>query len=210
MSDMSDALDRSEALAHGYHVNEKLNENVFSTVYGVNLLRAPEVQYVMKAVKFPSYLSDIVREQRQKQLQKEVEIQRQLGDLNMAPDVIEWWLTRDAGFIISERLQETAKSLLLNASDQLEKEAVIQAAFDAIKELHRLGFYHGDTHLVNIMWNDKEQKFMFIDTEESGKITYKYAEDESIIGLTGSSKYKINQDIQWFLEDVEATSNLKP
>ncbi len=85
---------------------------------------------------------------------REVKAQKILASKGLALEVVDHWMCSDkpTGVIIMRVLDATAEKFLTQMDSTIEDQiSLIKAILNLLHALHNAGYYHGDTHLGNIM-----------------------------------------------------------
>ncbi len=85
---------------------------------------------------------------------REVTAQKHLASRGLAVDVFDSWVCEDpkVGVIIMKVLDMTAGSFFSDlGKSTFDQEVLISSIIGLVQETHRVGYFHGDLHLGNIM-----------------------------------------------------------
>jgi serine/threonine protein kinase len=157
----------------------KIKGPIASGVYGTAYTACCEAdcKYVLK------YIRD--RVDYKPRFENEIKIQELAASRGFAPRIFDAW-TSDSGYAF---VMEKMKTTLADAMKITPREKRIEiaiAGFNAIKQLHSLGYMHGDIHFDNIM----------LDADDNVKlIDFGFAADVH-------DPYQNNSDIDKFIEDL--------
>ena len=100
---------------------------------------------------------------------REVKAQKILASKGFSLDVEDFWVceNKPTGVIVMRVLDMTAEKFLENKDTTVDDHiALIQTIYNLIHDLHDSGYYHGDTHLGNIMLKkvNTEEPYTFTST----------------------------------------------
>lgn len=104
----------------------------------------------------------------EKQIKNEIKMMNLCAAAGLCMPVADSWICDDkkGGAIIMPRLDISLKTKLKATSDEKEQWDMIKQALYLIRNLHKVGIRHGDSHTGNFMF-DKQGKLMFIDMGQS-------------------------------------------
>jgi tRNA A-37 threonylcarbamoyl transferase component Bud32 len=143
-----------------------LGEGSFGDVFKV--CKENNCNFAMKVI-YDSFHEDVKRE---------ICIQKICAKYNLCKPVIDSWLIQNGGVIISPVMKYTLSQKIdeilesFNSNNKLNNSKnkvvdIIKNVWRMILKLHKLGIYHGDALIDNIMIDDNDDIF-FIDMGESG------------------------------------------
>lgn len=139
---------------------EKLGGGAYGSVYksccGYNC------NYVMKVVRFnEDETSEVFLEETTlEEFQQEIEMQRKLAKVGVAPRIYDAWKSKTLGFFIMERLDKTLLRFLKEEDDNKKIDDIMDKVIDKIELMHKLDIIHGDLHSSNIMLNSKDEPYI--------------------------------------------------
>lgn len=110
-----------------------------------------------------------------KYIEKEITIQNIVHSKNsdITVPIIEWFNDDIKAILIMPVLYQTVREQLTQTFEYEQMLNLFQKVFNTIFELHKLGIYHGDTHLDNFM-TDENGNIKIIDFGKAGYIDNQY------------------------------------
>lgn len=82
----------------------------------------------------------------------EVRMHKMLSDLGLAPKLVDSWLCENGGVMIMKALSITVSSYIKhNIDNERDCIAMVIKCLGLLNKLHILGYYHGDSHIDNMM-----------------------------------------------------------
>jgi len=161
-------------------------DSLYGTVWQACLKK--DCTYVLKSQK---YSKDAYRQITKETIKKEVDMQNKIAKEGLALKIKDWWLCDKGGVIIMKSLKQTVRNLLLEYNNDIVRHMIIGTCIGLLHRLHLSGYYHGDSHLNNIMVTydqddyddaieeDREEdkyktvgyKFYFIDLGDAGSLS---------------------------------------
>jgi hypothetical protein len=153
---------------------------------------------------------------------REIKLQAKISKFGLAPQVIDSWTCTTGGVIVMKSMKQTVNSLIRQYTSSMVRHIIVGSCLGIIDKLHSRGYYHGDSHLKNIMVDYKEDdmieaedafedgevdeiekyklvgyRYYFIDLERSGEI--KTPQDRIV-------DYEIlTMDLNYLLSDLSIT-----
>lgn len=152
-----------------------------------------DCNYVLKFIKFTGGTVN------KDSIEKEIYYQKKFSELDLAPNVKESWFCESGGVIIMPGMRETLKNFIIREEDIDKIEDSIREALTLLFFLHKKGYYHGDSHLNNFMF-DKNGKLYLIDMGNSGTLS------ENKNGIKDDNNILLN-DIKYFIGDNDMSEN---
>jgi tRNA A-37 threonylcarbamoyl transferase component Bud32 len=93
---------------------------------------------------------------------KEVKVQYDAYKAGIAPKIYQLLLCKKGALVIMDKLDKTAKELIMEYKTSKEKCNILNDVFRALKTLHKIGYVHNDAHLRNFM-TDSQGNMKIID-----------------------------------------------
>lgn len=113
-----------------------------------------DCRYVAKYQSFekPSTISDVYYSSiTPEDIKKEVKLQNSIAEIGLSIPVLDAWVCKHGGVMIMKILKQTVSDLLYEYRTITVRTVIISEVLSLLKTLHSEGFYHGDSHLNNIM-----------------------------------------------------------
>lgn len=108
---------------------------------------------------------------------REVNNHRKVNHLTFIPSLYESFIIDSYQYLVMELIEgESIYQSQLKKNDWNIIWIMLHNVLRIIQELHQAGFYHGDLHLGNLIWNG--EKLYLIDMETMGDLTDMRSEDE--------------------------------
>lgn len=113
-----------------------------------------DCRYVAKYQSFgkPSTISDVYYSSiTPEDIKKEVKLQNAIAKVGLSVPVLDAWVCKHGGVMIMKVLKETISDLIYEYKTLTVRTIIISRILSLLKTLHFNGFFHGDSHLNNIM-----------------------------------------------------------
>ena len=129
--------------------------------------------------------NDGVRINTREDIINEINVQNACAVYNLCPTIQDAWISPNGGVMVMNLYKMTAKQLLLQFDNILDRIQILANIITLLDKLHRIGVYHGDLHLDNIMvdyqpydditntskYIDTNYRYSFIDFGKGGRFT---------------------------------------
>ena len=150
-----------------WELHDKIAEGMSGDIYSACC--KDDCKYILKWQKFGG------GEVGENTFKNEIKYQNIFADLGFSVPVVESYICEEGAFLIMPALDITLLTILRESNIEDVKAAVLEA-LDLIENLHEKGYYHGDTHLGNIMYGENmrdnmQDKLYLIDLESAGELT---------------------------------------
>jgi len=122
--------------------------------------------------------NDGIRQNTREDIINEINLQNSCAAIGLCPGVTDAWFSLTGGVMVMDLYEMTARQLLLKYTDITDRQKILANIVTLLDKLHRLGIYHGDLHLDNIMirennasskYTDSNYVYSFIDFGKGGR-----------------------------------------
>lgn len=104
------------------------------------------------------------------QIRREMTITIDCAKHGLAPEVYDAWTCPSGGAMVVHKLESTLLQALSTCTSLPEFLSLIERAYALVRRLHKLGYYHGDLHLNNVMLSKSDRMYL-IDFGHAGLIS---------------------------------------